>query len=547
MKKTITFLFSFLLLSFASFAQVTVDNFENGNRGWVAVTGMGYTDVRANDYKTGLNLSDYVLYTQRAVGEDNWAGAILSPCAHTGYKYLHAYMYRSNAGTPNLKVSDANPQDLKPMNATVAGQWQDIVFDISAYETSGIEFLMFMVDRADNTELVWMLVDEIQLSNDPAPRTETVTKPDPQPVTGDETGTGERDGYKLVWADYFNNGTLDTDAWTIEVNGDGGGNSELQYYCEKGVSVGKEPVSGKGCLILTATKESYNGKTCTSGRINGQGKVYFTHGKIEASIRFPHTANGLWPAFWMMGNDITEVSWPACGEIDIVEMGNVNGINAGTQDRYFNGAYHWGTRWDDHRQHANDCTSNYGLQDDFHLFTCYWDNDAIRMYLDQDRYPDVQPYCTMTIPATSDPTAPGYYFHKPNYILFNLAVGGSFPSIWDINGISALSAGQTSMYVDFVKVYQKGTADETFHGPAFASAVEMVQPAGRFTVAPNPVHDVLHVAGDFRTLTLYSLDGRAMLTASSADCSVASLPAGVYVAVITAEDGYTERHKLIKK
>ena len=131
--------------------------------------------------------------------------------------------------------------------------------------------------------------------------------------------------------------------------------------------------------------------------------------------------------------------------------------------------------------------------------------------------------------------------------MFNLAVGGSFPSIWDINGISALSAGQTSMYVDFVKVYQKGTADETFHGPAFASAVEMVQPAGRFTVAPNPVHDVLHVAGDFRTLTLYSLDGRAMLTASSADCSVASLPAGVYVAVITAEDGHTERHKLIKK
>lgn len=535
------------MCSVISCAQLIVDNFENGNRGWGAVTGMGYTDVRANEYKIGINQSGYVLYTQRAIGEDNWAGAILNPCTHKGYKYLHAFMYRSNDGIPNLKVSDSNPSDLKPINTVFAGQWQDVVFDISAYENSGIEFVFFMVDRADNSELVWMLVDEIVLNNDPAPRTGTATKPDPQPVTGDENGTGERDGYRLVWADYFNDGTLNAEAWTIEVNGDGGGNNELQYYCEKGVSVGVEPESGKGCLILTATKENYNGKTCTSGRINGQGKIYFTHGKIEASIRFPHTANGLWPAFWMMGNDIVDVSWPACGEIDIVEMGNVNGINAGTQERYFNGAYHWGTRWDDHRQHANDYTANYSLQDDFHLYTVYWDENSIRMYLDQDRYPDIQPYCTMSIPATSDESAPGYYFHKPNYILFNLAVGGQFPSIWEIQGISALAAGSANMYVDFVKIYQKGTQNETFHGPAFVSAVETVQSVGRFTVAPNPVHDILHVSGNFRTLTIYNLDGRTMFTASSAQCSVAALPAGVYVVVITAEDGYVEHHKLMKK
>lgn len=473
MKKTITCLCSLLLSSFASFAQVTVDNFENGNRGWVTVTGMGYLDVRANDYKTGLNLSDYVLYTQRAVGEDNWAGAIFSPCVHTGYKYLHAYMYRSNAGTPNLKVSDANPQDLKPMNATVAGQWQDIVFDISAYETSGIEFLMFMVDRADNTELVWMLVDEIQLSNDPAPRTETVTKPDPQPA---------QDGYTLVWNADFVQDALDGNAWNIEVNGDGGGNQELQYYCEKGVSLGVEPTTGKHCLILTATKENYMGKTCTSGRVNSLGKVYFQYGKVEARIFFPNTANGLWPAFWMMGNDFAEVGWPACGETDIVELGHQNGIKAGTQERFFNGASHWGPQWDQHYQYAQDITNAYSVQDGFHTFTCIWDAERVAMYVDLDKNPNAVPYYQMTIPKTNEDNAPGKYFHKPNFIIFNLAVGGMFPAIYDINDVTALRNGPKSMYVDYVRVYQKGDAGETFSA---AVASDPIEQAGTALINPG--------------------------------------------------------------
>ncbi|MCM1034632.1 MAG: family 16 glycosylhydrolase [Paludibacter sp.] len=534
-----------ICLAHAVQAQLTIDSFESGSKGWEAV--VGYTDVRPNEHKTGINQSDYVLYTQRAVGDDNWAGAILRNVNRKGYKYLHAYMYRSNNGIPNLKVSDTNPQDLQPVSTIVAEQWQDVVFDISDYETAGVDFVFLMVDRVNSDELVYMLVDEVVLSNSSEPRTEIALPIEPQPGTEGETGTGETDGYRLVWADYFNNGTLDTDAWTIEVNGDGGGNNELQYYCERGVSVGTEPQSGKGCLILTATKENYNGKTCTSGRITGQGKVYFTHGKIEASIRFPHTADGLWPAFWMMGNDITSLGWPACGEIDIVEMGNVNGIKRGTQDRYFNGAYHWGTRWDDHRQYANDYTSSYGLQDDFHLFTVYWDNNAIRMYLDQDRYPDAQPYCSMTIPASTDKTAPGYYFHKPNYILFNLAVGGNFPSIWDINAISALAEGSASMYVDFVKVYQKGAADETFHGPGMADALESATTTMRCTIAPNPVTDWLNVSGKFSSLTIYALDGQPVLSSNQTTISVAHLSAGVYIVVVTLENGQTEQHKLIKQ
>src|SRR5690606_33820583 len=92
----------------------------------------------------------------------------------------------------------------------------------------------------------------------------------------------------------------------------------------------------------TAKKETFGGKPATSGRINSVGKKYFKHGKVEASIKLPKTANGLWPAFWMMGNDYPTVGWPACGEIDILEMGHSKGITNKTQDRFFNGALHWG-------------------------------------------------------------------------------------------------------------------------------------------------------------------------------------------------------------
>ena len=161
-----------------------------------------------------------------------------------------------------------------------------------------------------------------------------------------QTGSGETDGYKLVWQDLFDNGELNPLRWNIEVNGNGGGNAELQYYTdsENNVHVGDDG-QGNGCLILTARRENYKNKNFTSGRLNSMNLVTFTHGKIEASIKLPKTANGLWPAFWMMGNDWQSVGWPKCGETDILEMGNSEGIKNGTQDRFFNGACHWGQGW----------------------------------------------------------------------------------------------------------------------------------------------------------------------------------------------------------
>ena len=281
----------------------------------------------------------------------------------------------------------------------------------------------------------------------------TGTDPEPDPGTDpDETP----EGYTLVWSDEFNGTTLDTDSWNIEVNGDGGGNNELQYYRAENVSISDEPTTGRRCLTLTARKESYGGKQATSGRVNSLGKRYFKYGRFDAYIKMPQTANGLWPAYWMMGNDHSELGWPRCGEIDIVEMGHANGISAGTQDRYLNGACHWGYYKDGaYPNYAKHTTAPYSLQDGFHLFTLIWDETSIKTYYDLDKNPNAEPYFEMGITDTSDDWGTGNYFHKDCFILFNLAVGGNFPAIWNISSVTALNNGDASMYIDYVRVYQK--------------------------------------------------------------------------------------------
>ena len=356
-----------------------------------------------------------------------------------------------------------------------------------------------------------------------------------------QVGTGETDGYKLVWQDLFDGTSLNLDRWNIEVNGDGGGNNELQYYTARldNVRVGDDG-EGNGCLILTAKKEVYNGKQCTSGRITTKNKIAFKHGKIEAAIKLPQTANGLWPAFWMMGNDFDQVGWPRCGETDIMEFGHQNGIKNGTQDRFFNGACHWGTAWNDHRQYSRDRTNSYSLQDgEFHIYTCIWDQDKISMYVDMDTHPEMGPYYEMTIPeTTTDQTHPGYYFHKENFILFNLAVGGNFPGIWDINGITALNADnnyQQSMYVNYVKIYQKGTPDETTD---FADPGDMGQGGVAGIVADDLkisyAADVVSLpeAGDIR---IYNASGMLVASVHGEQLSVDGLAAGMYIVKATAD------------
>lgn len=255
------------------------------------------------------------------------------------------------------------------------------------------------------------------------------------------------EGYELFWSDEFDGKTLNTDNWTCETGRghDGWGNQELQYYTDREENV--EVRDGK--LVITARKESYNGASATSARLITLEKVYFKYGYVTASIKLPKTADGLWPAFWMMGNDFRSKGWPNCGETDILEMGHQNGIKAGTQEKFLNGACHWGQPG--HAYYSYDFTNSYSVQDgEFHTFTCIWDENQIAMYIDLDTRPDAKPYFKMALKDFGDNE-----FRKDNFILLNLAVGGNFPGIWDINKVTALDDGPARMEVDYVRVFQK--------------------------------------------------------------------------------------------
>lgn len=266
-------------------------------------------------------------------------------------------------------------------------------------------------------------------------------------------------GYKLVWSDEFNGTALDEEAWNIEVNGDGGGNQEMQFYRRENVAV------QDGNLVITARRENYSNRNFTSGRINSRQKAAFKHGIMQARIKFPNTANGLWPAYWMMGNDFGQVGWPRCGEMDIVEMGHFNGIANGTQDRYFSGTLHYGKSAanEDHQILSQDCTApttNPVENGDYHIITVEWDDNNLYMYYDLPGYTAANKrsarYFSRSVAASTEVNAPGTYFQKPFFFIFNLAVGGSFTNIFNPANITALpNAGdEAKMMVDWVRVYQ---------------------------------------------------------------------------------------------
>jgi beta-glucanase (GH16 family) len=279
--------------------------------------------------------------------------------------------------------------------------------------------------------------------------------------------------YKLVWSDEFDDNTIGKN-WNAEVVS-APSNNELQYYTDRPSNV---KIEG-GNLVLTARRESYGSRYFTSGRVNSNNKVSFTHGKIEARIKMPRLANGLWPAFWLMGEDITTAGWPACGEIDVMEAGHQTGLANGASERYFAGCIHWGKSIPEHQMYSPGAvTSTYDITGDYHLFTAVWDENMLKCYLDDA----AEPYFQASI---GKGTASGDYFHKPFHLLFNLAVGGDYPGIYSQAGITALpqAGSEAKMYVDYVRVYQKeGMANAVWGqndrgGETIPAALRPVHPA----------------------------------------------------------------------
>lgn len=246
--------------------------------------------------------------------------------------------------------------------------------------------------------------------------------------------------YTLVWEDNFDGNSLDSSVWNMEQRigiWNTGGNSELQHYRKENVSVGDDG-QGNNCLIITAKKESYSGYNYTSGRVNTKSKFSFRKGKVEARIKMPDLANGLWPAFWTLGN-VPDV-WPDCGEIDILEMGHAAGITAGTPNSFIGAHLHWGPY---PSNYGTEYTSTSNLSEDYHLYKLEWNDTQIKIYIDDYNY--------FTMDITGETTEE--FRNYAHYLLFNMAVGGSLTGITNASGITA--SFPASMYIDYVKIYQQ--------------------------------------------------------------------------------------------
>jgi len=226
--------------------------------------------------------------------------------------------------------------------------------------------------------------------------------------------------YALVWSDEFDGPNIDTTKWNFEL-GSLGVNNEKEYYKKENASI------QDGNLVITAKSEPTNGFPYTSSRMNTLNKFSATYGRIEARIKIP-MGLGMWPAFWMLGNNITTVSWPTCGELDIMEHINNTSTIYGTM--------HWNNNG--HAQYGSTIQSTPG---DYHIYAIEWDQNEIRWYVDNNLYQ------TGNIKDNINATSA---FHLPFFIILNLAVAGDFP-------------GQTvdtsllpeSMYVDYVHVYKQ--------------------------------------------------------------------------------------------
>ena len=232
----------------------------------------------------------------------------------------------------------------------------------------------------------------------------------------------------LAWSDEFDGAALNAQKWTPEIK-DVWYNNELQATTDSRSNLAVT----SGSLVITAQREAYHGRAYTSARINTKGLRDFTFGRIDVRAKLPK-GKGIWPAIWMLGSNDSQVSWPACGEIDIMELrGSTPQVNVST--------LHFGNSVATKPQPLSTTYTLPGGRDfsqDFHTFSIIRAQDKTEWYVDSVKY-------FTTTQAQASP----YPFNNPFYMILNVAVGGDFDGNPD-----GTTAFPQQMLVDYVRYYK---------------------------------------------------------------------------------------------
>lgn len=264
--------------------------------------------------------------------------------------------------------------------------------------------------------------------------------------------TFAQDDWQLVWSDEFNtDGPLDPFVWNFEEGY--ARNEEEQWYqpdnavCKGGfLTIEAHKVENRKNPLYKAGSNEWRTKRefieYTSSSVNTAGKKDFLYGRFEIKARIP-VAKGAWPAIWTLGSNM---EWPSCGEIDIMEFYQINNLPHILANAAWGTDRRWNAKWQSKAipySHFTDKDPDWASK--FHIWRMDWDEEAIRLYLDDELLNEILLRNTRN-GSVGNETNP---FTKPQYILLNLAVGG-------INGGKIDEASLPMKYeIDYVRVYQK--------------------------------------------------------------------------------------------
>lgn len=241
-------------------------------------------------------------------------------------------------------------------------------------------------------------------------------------------------GWELVWSDPFDGAegaAPDPTVWAPELGGEGWGNNQLEYNTDRPDNVA---LDGQGRLAITAREEDYEGNRYTSARLSTRGLWTHGYGRFEADIQVP-AGRGLWPAFWMLGESYDTVGWPACGEIDVLEL---KGERPDTSYATVHGPGYSG---------AGGISSDLVLRDGsfadgFHTFAADVDPEHIAFWVDDTRVGVVRP--------GDLPDGTAWVFDGSWFMLLNLAVGGNF-----VEEPDETTPFPATLLVEEVRVYER--------------------------------------------------------------------------------------------